>query len=147
MRRIHFVLIYVLIRIYDYAEWMMAMAVLPPLKQEIHQLHSRLCAGLADPKRILLLYALADGPRNVSNLTETLALPQPTISRHLKLLRERGLVLAERDGQSVFYSLTDRRVIQALDLLRTVLADMLESQANLARSITQNTPSAISQQE
>jgi DNA-binding transcriptional ArsR family regulator len=126
---------------------MMAMAVLPPLKQEIHQLHSRLCAGLADPKRILLLYALADGPRNVSNLTETLALPQPTISRHLKLLRERGLVLAERDGQSVFYSLTDRRVIQALDLLRTVLADMLESQANLARSITQNTPSAISQQE
>lgn len=125
----------------------MAMAVLPPLKQEIHQLHSRLCAGLADPKRILLLYALADGPRNVSNLTETLALPQPTISRHLKLLRERGLVLAERDGQSVFYSLTDRRVIQALDLLRTVLADMLENQANLARSITQNTPSAISQQE
>lgn len=147
MRRIHFVLIYVLIRIYDYTEWMMAMAVLPPLKQEIHQLHSRLCAGLADPKRILLLYALADGPRNVSNLTETLALPQPTISRHLKLLRERGLVLAERDGQSVFYSLTDRRVIQALDLLRTVLADMLENQANLARSITQNTPSDISQQE
>ena len=81
------------------------MAVLPPLKQEIHQLHSRLCAGLADPKRILLLYALADGPHNVSDLTETLALPQPTISRHLKLLRERGLVIAERDGQSVFYHL------------------------------------------
>lgn len=123
------------------------MAVLPPLKQEIHQLHSRLCAGLADPKRILLLYALADGPHNVSDLTETLALPQPTISRHLKLLRERGLVIAERDGQSVFYRLADRRVIEALDLLRTVLADMLESQANLARSITQNTLSDVRKQE
>jgi len=147
MQRINFVMIYVLIRIYDYMKWMMAMAVLPPLKQEIHQLHSRLCAGLADPKRILLLYALADGPRNVSDLTDTLALPQPTISRHLKLLRERGLVHAERDGQSVFYRLADRRVIQALDLLRTVLADMLESQANLARSITQGTPTDVSQQE
>lgn len=147
MRRIHFVMIYLFIRIYDYTKWMVAMTVLPPLKQEIHQLHSRLCAGLADPKRILLLYALADRPRNVSDLTETLALPQPTISRHLKLLRERGLVLAERDGQSVFYRLADRRVIQALDLLRTVLADMLESQADLARSITQKTPSDISQQE
>jgi DNA-binding transcriptional ArsR family regulator len=126
---------------------MTAMAFLPPPKQEIHQLHSRLCAGLADPKRILLLYALVDGPHNVSDLTETLALPQPTISRHLKLLRERGLVLAERDGQSVFYRLADRRVIQALDLLRTVLADMLERQVNLARSITQNTSTDASQQE
>ena len=111
--------------------------MLPALEHEINELHSRLCAGLADPKRILILYALSEKSLNVSELTETLALPQPTVSRHLKLLRERGLVLARREGQSVFYEIADRRVIEALDLLRTVLADMLRNQASLARSFNQ----------
>jgi DNA-binding transcriptional ArsR family regulator len=110
--------------------------MLPSFEQEINQLHSRLCAGLADPKRILILYALAEKSLNVSDLAETLALPQPTISRHLKMLRDRGLVIAKRDGQSVFYEIADRRIIQALDLLRGVLADMLREQASLARSLT-----------
>jgi DNA-binding transcriptional ArsR family regulator len=123
------------------------MAVLQPFEEEVHQLHSRLCAGLADPKRILILYALAGGPRNVSELAEALGLPQPTLSRHLKLLRERNLVLSQRDGQAVYYRLADRRIIQALDILRTVLADMLESQASLVRSITRDTPSEAHKQE
>ena len=111
--------------------------MLPALEQEINELHSRLCAGLADPKRILILYALSEKSLNVSELTDTLALPQPTVSRHLKMLRERGLVLARREGQSVYYEIADPRVIEALDLLRTVLADMLRSQASLARSFNQ----------
>ena len=75
---------------------------------------------------------------NVSELAERLELPQPTASRHLKMLRERGLVLPEREGTSVFYSITDERVIQALDMLRAVLADQLQSQAELAESAGQN---------
>jgi ArsR family transcriptional regulator len=75
---------------------------------------------------------------NVSELAEKLGLPQPTASRHLKMLRERGLVIPERDGTSIFYSITDERVIQALDMLRAVLADQLQSQAELAESAGQN---------
>jgi ArsR family transcriptional regulator len=113
-----------------------------PFEQEINQLHSRLCAGLADPKRILILYALAEGALNVSELTETLELPQPTVSRHLKLLRERGLVHSTREGQSVIYTIADERVIAALDLLRAVLADMLKSQADLAQSFAESLETA-----
>ena len=108
------------------------------LEHEIYQLHSQLCAALADPKRLLILYALSERAMNVSDLAETLALPQPTTSRHLKMLRERGLVVPERDGTSIFYSITDTRVIQALDLLRAVLADQLQSQAELAESVGQD---------
>jgi ArsR family transcriptional regulator len=84
------------------------------LEQEVNQLHSELCAGFA----------------------EKLKLPQPTTSRHLKLLRERNLVIAEREGTSVYYTLADRRVIDALDILRAVLADHLTSRANLAQSVS-----------
>ena len=106
----------------------------PSLENEINELHSRLCAALADPKRILILYTLVEGPMSVTEICQSLQAPQPTVSRHLKTLRERGLVEANREAQSVFYSLTDVRVIQALDILREVLADLLETQSNLAQS-------------
>ena len=111
------------------------------LIKEVNQLHSQLCAGLADAKRILILYALSENSLNVSELAEHLGLPQPTASRHLKLLRERSLVASRREGTSVYYELTDKRVIEALDILRAVLADQLESRADLIRSTGTNLPS------
>ena len=102
------------------------------LEHEVHLLHSRMCEGLADPTRILILYALAEAPHNVGELAEALHAPQPTVSRHLKVLRERGMVNAERLGPAVRYSLADLRLIEALDLLRAVLASQLRSQAALA---------------
>jgi len=119
----------------------------PFLENEINELHSRLCAALADPKRILILYTLVDGPMSVTGICQSLRVPQPTISRHLKILRERGLVEAKRDAQSVFYSLTDARVIQALDILREVLADLLETQSNLAQSVSSMVHSDSAHQE
>ena len=105
------------------------------LRREIYALHSRLCEGLADPKRILILYALDKGPLNVTELSLRLEIPQPTVSRHLKQLRERGIVFADREGQSVFYSIADRRILEAMDIMRAVLADQLEDQAALAREV------------
>ncbi len=78
-----------------------------------------------------MLYALAERPRNVGDLAAELSLAQPAVSRHLKLLRERGLVRAVRQGANVEYSLTDERLIQALDLLRAVLRDRFIHHANL----------------
>ncbi len=105
------------------------------LRTEIDRLHAQVCSGLADPNRILILYTLSEHPSNVSDLAIALDLPQSTVSRHLKILRERGMVAAQREGQSVFYSLADTRIVEALDLLRAVLANSLETQGALARSV------------
>lgn len=107
------------------------------LRAEINRLHANICSGLADPTRILILYTLHDRPHNVSELSESLELPQPTVSRHLKVLRERQMVLSERNGQSVNYSLADKRIIEAMDLLRAVLASRLQDQSELAESVNQ----------
>jgi ArsR family transcriptional regulator len=104
----------------------------PGLKEEITRLHAQICKALADPNRILLLYSLAERPHMVMDLVERLELPQPTVSRHLKVLKERGLVNSQRAGQSVQYFLSDQRIIEALDLLRSVLADNLRNQVALA---------------
>jgi ArsR family transcriptional regulator len=77
------------------------------LLKEINQLHAEVCGGLADPKRIAILYAIADNPQSVSQLAEALDTAQPTISRHLKILRDHGMVIAERDGTNVYYMLSE----------------------------------------
>ncbi len=105
----------------------------PTLKQEIIQLEADFCAALSDPTRILILYALNEKSLNVTELTNELGTPQPTTSRHLKVLRERGLVYTERQGTIVTYHLADQRVIQALDLLRSAMRDRLTQQASLVK--------------
>lgn len=101
------------------------------LAQEVTQLHAEICSALADSRRILLLYALSDKPRNVSELAEYIGISQPAASRHLKILRDRGLVIAVRQGPSVEYYLSDERLIEALNMIRDILSDRLTYQANL----------------
>ena len=101
------------------------------LSQEITQLHADICSALADPSRILILYALNEHRLNVGDLATEVGLSQPAASRHLKILRDRGLVRPERQGPNVEYRLTDTRLIEALDTLRAVLRDRLHYRASL----------------
>jgi DNA-binding transcriptional ArsR family regulator len=105
------------------------------LQTEVAQLHAEICGGLAEPNRILILYELSSGAKNVSELCTTLNMPQSLVSRHLKILRERSMVSAERHGTVVIYSLADERLIQALDLLRAVMRDNLARRAALVEAI------------
>jgi ArsR family transcriptional regulator len=106
------------------------------LRRQVHQLHAEICQALSDPNRILILYELRDGARNVGELAEGLGMTQPTVSRHLKVLRDRRMVVATRDGTSIYYRLADQRIIQALNLLREVLAGILEVRNALVDELT-----------
>jgi DNA-binding transcriptional ArsR family regulator len=105
------------------------------LESEVNQLHAEICAGLADPNRILILYALSQNPRSVNELCKELNMPQPFVSRHLKVLRERGMVSTERRGTVIIYSLGDARLVEALDLLRAVMREILSKRASLVEAI------------
>jgi ArsR family transcriptional regulator len=101
------------------------------IAEEVTQLHADICSALADPRRILILYAINDRSTNVTDLANMIGISQPAASRHLKILRDRGLVQATRQGTSVEYSITDQRLIDALDTLLAVLRDRLTYRASL----------------
>jgi DNA-binding transcriptional ArsR family regulator len=63
---------------------------------------------LADKTRLHILRLLAKGERNVMSLCKELSVLQPTVSHHLGVLREHGLVLNRRNGKEVLYSLQPR---------------------------------------
>jgi ArsR family transcriptional regulator len=102
-----------------------------PKRSEIARMHAELCSGISDPNRIAILYALSECPSNVTSLTRKLALPQSTVSRHLRILRNSGLVNYHRMGREVVYELSDDRVIEALELLRHVLNDRIATHSQL----------------
>ena len=110
----------------------------PPSQAEVQLLHAQICQALADPTRIKLLYLLADSDQNVGELGAALQVNQSTVSRHLKVLRDRGMVHTERTGTTVTYSLADQRVIEALGLLRAVMATDLLQKTALINLLDQN---------
>jgi ArsR family transcriptional regulator len=101
------------------------------LTQDISQLEANLCYAFVDPTRIQILYALNDQPFSVNELTRKLKSTQSKISRHLKVLRDHGLVHTTRNGVSVTYQLADSRLITALDILHEVLRDALAMKASI----------------
>ncbi|MGB8360487.1 MAG: metalloregulator ArsR/SmtB family transcription factor [Acidimicrobiia bacterium] len=96
------------------------------LRQELERLYASVCKGLADPKRLLIINLLRDGEMSVSDIYEFLELPQSNVSQHLSILRDKGLVTSRREAQFVYYSLSSPKIVEALDLLREVMADQVE---------------------
>lgn len=62
-------------------------------------------AALAEPNRRALLEAMIDGAQPVNKLVELIGLSQPVVSKHLRILRESGLVSVQRKGQQRLYSI------------------------------------------
>jgi ArsR family transcriptional regulator len=99
----------------------------PVIVSELSLVHDRFCRSLADPKRLLIMSALAEGERCVSDLAQELELRQANVSQHLALLRDRGIVRPRRQGSRIYYSLTSPKFLRALALLQEILREEMAS--------------------
>ncbi len=88
---------------------------------EITILQAEVLKTLASPRRLEILHALAHGPIEVGRLAQLIGASQPNVSQHLSVLRNAGLVEAEREGREVRYRLADADVMVACALMRSVL--------------------------
>src|SRR4051812_31385227 len=75
--------------------------------------------AVAEPRRRQILDLLARGERPVNDVVTALGLGQPQVSKHLRVLREVGLVSVRRGGQQRFYKLTPDRLKAIYDWVRT----------------------------
>lgn len=105
-------------------------------EQELFRMQADLCQTLADPTRLEVLYLLGERPRAVKDLVEATDQRQAKISQHLAMLRQRGIVRAERVGTEMHYSLTDTRILEACRITREVLLQQLALQGTLASAFS-----------
>ena len=99
---------------------------------ELYRLKAELCKTFADPSRLIIIEELANGEKSVGDLVRILRVPQAVVSRHLGILRERGAVRPRRQGTSVYYSLTDRRLCEACQLVHQILLNQIVQRRELA---------------
>ena len=83
-----------------------------------------ICEALADPTRLAIFGYLKSGPAAVNDIAEAFSLSQPTVSVHVKRLREAGLVTAKRRGNRLEVSIDDAVTeLLAIDLTALLSKD------------------------
>ena len=97
--------------ILTYANIRVLNTVIPPI-EELDLFHREIRYALADPKRLQILYLLAEQPSQVGQIAIRLEMPQSTISRHLTILRQRNLVVGVRTANTIEYRFVNDQIIQ-----------------------------------
>ncbi len=95
-------------------------------------LHSEICKTLANEKRQMILGALRADELTVGQLQERTDIHQATLSQHLSILRNRGVVTSRRAGNHMYYAIANPKIIQAFDLITEVMLETLEQQKGVA---------------
>lgn len=95
-----------------------------PPDSRFYEKHADLCRVFSNAKRLMLLDVLKEGEeRTVSDLEAISNIPQSTISQHLQIMRDQGIVRRRKEGVKSFYSITDERFVHGMELMREVLND------------------------
>lgn len=97
------------------------------VKNEHLQSAAFLAKSLSDANRLRILQLISSGSKSVSSIVEELELSQPLVSHHLKELKRSLLVKVTRQGPFIYYELADKRVLDVLETLSEVAADLLNS--------------------
>jgi ArsR family transcriptional regulator, virulence genes transcriptional regulator len=86
-------------------------------------MHAELCKALASEHRLAIMYSLRDGERCVGDIAADLDISVHNVSQHLRILKQRQLVRSRKEGQTVYYCITNPKFIQACTLIRQALLE------------------------
>ena len=90
------------------------------------ELTAKFFRGLGDATRVKILHLLLEGDKNVGELVDLVGSPQGRVSSHLACLKWCGYVISYRVGKNVYYTVSDSRVKDLLELSRHILTDNAE---------------------
>jgi ArsR family transcriptional regulator len=102
---------------------------------ELQLFKAQFFRALAHPTRIRILEILVRGGRTVQELQMALTLEQPLVSQQLAVLRNQGIVTAQKEGLSVRYTVPDPRVGELLDVARRIFDTQLDKTRGLLREL------------
>ncbi len=99
-----------------------------PERRNRLEARARIIKAMAHASRLLILEELAEGPRCVAELTALVEADASTVSKHLAVLREAGIIEGRRQGAQVIYSLRVPCVLGFFGCVEAVLRDKVEAQ-------------------
>jgi ArsR family transcriptional regulator len=100
-------------------------------EDRVYRLHAEICSTLANPKRLKIINTLREKELSAGELLSILKVPKANLSQQMAILKQKGVVLARREGNTVFYRLARPKILKAFDLMRELLFDVLADQQKL----------------
>jgi len=101
----------------------------------IFEMQAEVCKTIASPKRLEIINALKEGEKSVTELVEILGVPKANVSQHLAMMRHKGILRARREGVNIYYSISNPKVIDACNLMREVLMEMMRERRKIAKLV------------
>jgi DNA-binding transcriptional ArsR family regulator len=101
----------------------------------IFELQAEVCKTIASPKRLEIINALKNGEKSVTELVEVLGVPKANVSQHLAMMRHKGILTARREGVNIYYSISNPKVVDACNLMREVLTEMMRERRKIAKLV------------
>jgi len=102
--------------------------------RSIFEVQADLCRCMASATRIEIVHVLRDGPQRVGDIARIIGQPQTRVSRHLGVLRNGGVVIAQRRAQNVVYQIANLKIVHICDLMREVLVEQAAHRSQLAEA-------------
>lgn len=102
--------------------------------KQIFQIHADICQALTHPIRLEIIESLREGEKSVTQLVEALQAPQGTVSRHLSIMRSKGVVVPRHEGTNVYYRLGSPRISAAYDEMHQFAVEYLTSRSEMITS-------------
>lgn len=90
--------------------------------ENVHEEHAHVFKAFCDEKRLRILSLLRGGEKCACVLMEHMGMPQSTLSYHMKLLCESGIVKDRQEGKWTYYSISPAGAAYALELLQRITA-------------------------
>lgn len=102
----------------------------------VFDMQAQLCQALGHSVRLRIVHALKEGSMCVNALVAILKdIPQPTISRHLAVLRSAGVLSTERQGMEVIYQIANPKIVGVCEMMRNILAERELHQLYIMQSL------------
>ena len=94
----------------------------------LFRMHAELCKAMANEHRQAILHTICEDERCVSDLAAEIGISVHNVSQHLRVLKERRLVASRKEGQTVYYRVTNHKFIEACSLMRQALIEQHQEQ-------------------
>jgi len=94
----------------------------------LYRMHADLCKALANEHRQAILHAICNDEKCVGDLAAEIGISVHNVSQHLRVLKERRLVASRKDGQTVYYRVTNMKFMEACSLMRQAIVEQYLAQ-------------------
>ncbi len=96
------------------------------MEPQLYEMHAGICAVLGNAKRIQIIDVLQEGEKSAGTLSHEMEISKANLSQHLNIMKSKGILLNRREGVSIYYRISNPKIVTACRLMREVLMEQIQ---------------------